>query len=667
MMDQSVYVAWIIAIDLAALILAATAAKRMTKGILKGAYFAFLVTGIVWVNLIFLVRYFPVLPDVAVYLSRGIFVSILATLTAFGFFMVVFCGMNQELRTLRFGAFIVWNGVLGVLSAAGFVENGLKQTEFGLAPIYGPFHPVLILSNFAWGAYIFWMVWRAFSVSHNPVFKNQLRMLFAYCLFTFLWAGVINGVLPAVFGTSRYSHIGPLGFLVLYLGILRIVGEERNLFVERDLKALLKLQSFDDHRNVFGLKQLFVAVEDMLEAGQQKTFRRGIQFAALDGSSIEAEFLAGEHPQTTPVALGHAQGLLQNMRILEEHNRRMAFALIQAQSTLRDTSIEKTLQDAKPVMPHPLGDHYSWEEFAEIIARNRREMIDTYGADMLCFSRGRLNTLIQVKGLAPSRLNTTFTGENGSGRGTLARILHHLRGGKLLEEIRCDALDVESLKARLVSMRTDVDGLLLRDLDVYPAEHINSLIPLLLREERYLYMTAALGFPVEAVAARLHPRVLGALTQVIVNVDPLRQHREELFYAIIDITHRKLAQMKKRSTGISKKLVDSLLQQNWPRNYEELNAELEKLVLWDSAPVLGSVLQIEETAPAASLPELPEPDPHDDLTPLERAEKRTILAHLQKNSFNQRFTSKELGIRPNTLILKMRKYGIKRPGRDGES
>jgi hypothetical protein len=85
MMDQSVYVAWIIAIDLAALILAATAAKRMTKGILKGAYFAFLVTGIVWVNLIFLVRYFPVLPDVAVYLSRGIFVSILATLTAFGF------------------------------------------------------------------------------------------------------------------------------------------------------------------------------------------------------------------------------------------------------------------------------------------------------------------------------------------------------------------------------------------------------------------------------------------------------------------------------------------------------------------------------------------------------------------------------------------------------
>jgi hypothetical protein len=244
MMDQSVYVAWIIAIDLAALILAATAAKRMTRGILKGAYFAFLVTGIVWVNLIFLVRYFPISPDVAVYLSRGIFVSILATLTAFGCFMVVFCGMNQELRTLRFGAFIVWNGVLGVLSAAGFVENGLKQTEFGLAPIYGPFHPVLILSNFAWGAYIFWMVWRAFSASHNPVFKNQLRMLFAYCLFTFLWAGVINGVLPAVFGTSRYSHIGPLGFLVLYLGILRIVGEERNLFVERDLKALLRASEF---------------------------------------------------------------------------------------------------------------------------------------------------------------------------------------------------------------------------------------------------------------------------------------------------------------------------------------------------------------------------------------------------------------------------------------
>jgi len=50
------------------------------------------------------------------------------------------------------------------------------------------------------------------------------------------------------------------------------------------------------------------------------------------------------------------------------------------------------------------------------------------------------------------------------------------------------------------------------------------------------------------------------------------------------------------------------------------------------------------------------------LTPLERAEKKTIAQHLEKNRFNQAQTSRELGIRPNTLIVKMRKYCISAPG-----
>jgi len=62
-----------------------------------------------------------------------------------------------------------------------------------------------------------------------------------------------------------------------------------------------------------------------------------------------------------------------------------------------------------------------------------------------------------------------------------------------------------------------------------------------------------------------------------------------------------------------------------------------------------------------------------DLTPLEIAERRTILEYLKKNNYNQSRTSKEIGIRPNTMIVKMRKYGIAvpagltRPGRKPKS
>jgi hypothetical protein len=50
------------------------------------------------------------------------------------------------------------------------------------------------------------------------------------------------------------------------------------------------------------------------------------------------------------------------------------------------------------------------------------------------------------------------------------------------------------------------------------------------------------------------------------------------------------------------------------------------------------------------------------LTPLERAQKRVIVEYLQRNRYNQGKTSRELGIRANTIIAKIRKYGIEIPG-----
>lgn len=61
-------------------------------------------------------------------------------------------------------------------------------------------------------------------------------------------------------------------------------------------------------------------------------------------------------------------------------------------------------------------------------------------------------------------------------------------------------------------------------------------------------------------------------------------------------------------------------------------------------------------------PELPDTG-EPFLTPLERTEKQTIIQYLEKNGWNQARTSGEIGIRPNTLIVKMRKYSISSPNR----
>jgi len=57
----------------------------------------------------------------------------------------------------------------------------------------------------------------------------------------------------------------------------------------------------------------------------------------------------------------------------------------------------------------------------------------------------------------------------------------------------------------------------------------------------------------------------------------------------------------------------------------------------------------------------PAPDDNSNFTPLEQAEMQVIKQYLEKNDWNQARASKELCIRPNTMIAKMRKYGIMPP------
>jgi len=69
----------------------------------------------------------------------------------------------------------------------------------------------------------------------------------------------------------------------------------------------------------------------------------------------------------------------------------------------------------------------------------------------------------------------------------------------------------------------------------------------------------------------------------------------------------------------------------------------------------GSDIGPENTAILGTLPV------EEGLTPLEAGEKAIINSYLIRHKWNQARTAKDIGIRQNTLIVKMRKYGIKAP------
>jgi len=85
---------------------------------------------------------------------------------------------------------------------------------------------------------------------------------------------------------------------------------------------------------------------------------------------------------------------------------------------------------------------------------------------------------------------------------------------------------------------------------------------------------------------------------------------------------------------------------------EHRNTIAEQRVSDDTTPLSAG-----GWAPPPPAPE----DSIDGLTPLERTQKRVLLEYLRMTNFNQAETAKLLGVRPNTVIVWMRKYGITPP------
>ena len=109
---------------------------------------------------------------------------------------------------------------------------------------------------------------------------------------------------------------------------------------------------------------------------------------------------------------------------------------------------------------------------------------------------------------------------------------------------------------------------------------------------------------------------------------------------------------------------EHLLDHPWPGNVRELENLVERLVvLTDRDRIVLSDLPgtFSSSGPAAGR--------HVDGlvatgTPLADIEREILSAALESNDWNQTRTARNLGITRNTLIYRMRKYGLRRPARN---
>jgi len=284
---------------------------------------------------------------------------------------------------------------------------------------------------------------------------------------------------------------------------------------------------------------------------------------------------------------------------------------------------------------------------------------------------------------AASHATLLIQGEPGTGKGALARVLHHMSAraaGPFLEmapAIVAPARQATELFGLERGTRGHASAGLVEQaaggtLFIAEVTQLDSGVQATLGEAvtraRYrrvggtrkldfdarLVASSSLDVTREARAGRVRAELAAALSTVVISLPPLRDR-------IVDLPA--LAQGFLRdfsghqSAGLSADAIDALGRYHWPGNLQELRNVLERGLLLSR----GGVVEARHLA----LP-VAEPARHggerSGVLPLAELERQHIAATLEHTGWHQGRAAELLGISVKTLYRKIREYGFQRPG-----
>jgi DNA-binding NtrC family response regulator len=287
---------------------------------------------------------------------------------------------------------------------------------------------------------------------------------------------------------------------------------------------------------------------------------------------------------------------------------------------------------------------------------------------------------------APTLVNVLLLGETGVGKGVIAERLHRLskRADAQFMQLNCAGLSAALLESELFGHEKGAftnatqtkPGLLeaaaggtvfLDEVGEMPMEvQAKLLIAIETRVIRRVGATRATPIDVRFICAthrdleteirrgQFRADFYYRINGVTITVPPLRDRRDE-----IDGFITRFASDAARSWGLERPptfaddALRALRQYQWPGNIRELRHVVERAVLFSEhghvtlRVLAAGGLPVEALEPAARS--------------AEDAERESVVAALAACGGNQSEAARKLGIARNTLIARIRKYGLRRP------
>jgi len=289
-----------------------------------------------------------------------------------------------------------------------------------------------------------------------------------------------------------------------------------------------------------------------------------------------------------------------------------------------------------------------------------------------------------VERIGPADANILITGENGSGKGVIARALHassarsakplvSLNAGALAEGVfeselfghvrgaftdakadrvgRFDLADGGTLFLdEIANVPLNLQPKLLRVLETGEFERVGSSKTRKVNV-RLLSATNA-DLHVEVAEGRFRQDLLFRLNTVEIHLPPLRDRRDDIAPLAEHFLRQHSERYRRGNMGFTPQALDALREHSWPGNVRELDHVVERALLMSSGNMVTPFDLALQPAPASRLSARLE-----ELS-LEEAERLLITKALARFDGNANRAAEALGVSRSSLYRRLQKYGL---------
>jgi DNA-binding NtrC family response regulator len=287
-----------------------------------------------------------------------------------------------------------------------------------------------------------------------------------------------------------------------------------------------------------------------------------------------------------------------------------------------------------------------------------------------------------ISRVGPSEANVLITGENGTGKGLIARALHALspRASKSMITVNMGGLSegiFESelfghVKGAFTDAKTDRAGRfeladestlfmdeianvpmnqqakLLRVIETGEFERVGSSRTL---RANVRIISATNSNPYEEVAAgRFRQDLLFRLNTIEVALPPLRERREDIAPLAANFLRQHAKRYRKNLIGFDPATHEALMRHDFPGNVRELDHVIERAVLMAQGPQI-KVSDLGLTSARDDSPRL------EDMS-LEEVEAFLIKKALARSDGNARRAAEALGLSRSAFYRRLQQYGL---------